>query len=210
MFIAKFFKCFTVGVLLLVANVGLYAQAVCDPAVQIPNINGICSSVIQQSCVSTCDARCGDDGPCKFGCQIGGINNADTCSSSCTGLGSPCLDSCLQTTECINTGCTDATHAFKINRGTVVYNRSLGVWQQNVVLTNRSCLNLGNLACRLDALAPGWTLTNGDGATGLGVAYKTLPFMNSLASTTLTLQFSRAGTAPLTYVPRATGDVFTP
>lgn len=210
MFIAKLFKRFTVGILLLAANVALYAQAVCDPLVHIPNINGICSSRIQQACVSACDAGCGDDGPCKFGCQIGGINNADTCDSSCTGLGAPCLDSCLQTVECINIGCVDVTKALKINRGTVVYNRSLGLWQQNVVLINTSCRTLGHLVYRLDALAPGWTLTNADGVTDLGVAYKTLPLLNSLASTTLTLQLSRAGTAPLTYVPRATGEGFTP
>lgn len=209
-FIAKLFKCFTVGILLLAANLDLYAQAVCDPTVQIPNVNGICSSVIQQACVSACDARCGDDGPCKFGCQIGGINNADTCTSSCTGLGAPCLDSCFQTVECINLGCVDVTKAFKINRGTVVYNRSLGLWQQNVVLTNTSCRNLGNLVYRLESLAPGWTLKNADGVTGLSVGYKSLPFFSSLASMTLTLQFSRTGTAPLIYVPRATGEGFTP
>jgi hypothetical protein len=112
--------------------------------------------------------------------------------------------------RCITIGCSDVTHALKINMGTVVYNRSLGLWQQNVVLTNTACRNLGNLVYHLDALAAGWTLTNADGVTTLGVAYKTLVSLNSLASATLTLQFSRAGTAPLTYVPRATGEVFTP
>lgn len=116
----------------------------------------------------------------------------------------------MQTVECINIGCADVTHAFKINRGTVVYNRPLGLWQQNVVLTNTSCRNLGVLVYRLESLAAGWALTNADGVTGLGVGYKTLPFLSSLASTTLTLQFSRAGTTPLTYVPRATGQGFTP
>ena len=210
MFIAKLFKCLTVGNLLLAANVGLYAQAVCDPTVQLPNINGICSNVIKNTCVRACTANCADVGECIFGCEIGGINNSDTCSSSCSGLGAACLDSCLQTVECINIGCGDVTHALKINRGTVVYNRSLDLWQQNVVLTNTSCRTMGNLLYRLDALAPGWTLKNGDGVTGLGVAYKKLISLNSLASTTLTLQFSRAGTAPLTYVPRATGEGFTP
>lgn len=69
-------------------------------------INGICSSTVQQQCVGACDAGCGDDGPCKFGCQIGGINNADTCTSSCSGLGSPCLNACYQTVDCINRGCS--------------------------------------------------------------------------------------------------------
>ncbi len=209
-FIAKIFKSFTVGILLLAANVGLYAQTVCDPTVQIPNTNGICSNGVKNTCVSSCTAGCADIGQCIFGCEIGGIDSVDTCTSSCTGLGAACLNSCLQTVECINIGCNDVTPAFKINRGTVVYNRSLGLWQQNVVLTNTSCRNLGNLVYRLDSLATGWTLTNADGVTSLGVAYKTLPFLSSLASATLTLQLSRAGTAPLTYVPRATGDGFTP
>ncbi len=210
MFIGKLFKCFTVGILLLLANVGLYAQAVCDPTLPVPEINGICSNAVKNACVSVCTVRCGDNGQCIFGCEIGGINNLDTCSSSCTGLGSPCLDSCFQTVACVSRGCADATQSLNINRGTVVYNRSLGLWQQNVVLTNKSCRNLGNLAYHLDALAPGWTLRNADGVSVLGVAYKTIPFLSSLASATFTLQFSRAGTAPLTYVPRATGETFTP
>jgi hypothetical protein len=112
------------------------------------------------------------------------------------------LDSCYQTVACISLPCSDATNALKIDRGTVVYNRSLGLWQQNVVLTNMACRNLGNLVYLLDWLAPGWTLKNADGVT--------VPMLNSLASATLTLQFSRAGTAPLTYVPRVNGVVFTP
>jgi len=68
--------------------------------------NGICSSTVQQNCVNQCDAGCGDVGACQFGCQIGGINNADTCSSSCSGLGDTCLAPCLQTVDCINRGCS--------------------------------------------------------------------------------------------------------
>ena len=60
-----------------------------------PVTNGIPSTLCQQTAVGRCDAGCGDFGPCKFGCQIGGINNADTCASSCTGLGAACLNSCL-------------------------------------------------------------------------------------------------------------------
>ena len=66
-----------------------------------PVLNGIPSSLCQQSAVGRCDAECGDDGPCKFGCQIGGINNADTCTSSCTGLGAPCLTACFGAVEAI-------------------------------------------------------------------------------------------------------------
>src|SRR6218665_328790 len=115
--IEKLLKCFTVGILLLAANVGLYAQAVCTP-VAPPPVNGICSSAVQQFCVSACDARCGDDVPCKFGCQIGGINNVDTCTSSCSNLSASCLNNCMKTVRCITNGCTDLTSALKINRGT--------------------------------------------------------------------------------------------
>lgn len=66
-----------------------------------PVTYGIPSVACQQSAVSLCDAACGDDGPCKFGCQIGGINNADTCTSSCSGLGAPCLNPCYQTVDMI-------------------------------------------------------------------------------------------------------------
>ncbi len=66
-----------------------------------PSINGIPSALCQQSAVSRCDADCGDGGPCRFGCQIGGINNADTCASSCTGLGAPCLNACSQVVDSI-------------------------------------------------------------------------------------------------------------
>ncbi|WP_428152214.1 hypothetical protein [Brevundimonas sp.] len=66
-----------------------------------PIIDGIPSSICQQSAVGRCDAACGDDGPCKFGCQIGGINNIDTCTSSCSGLGAPCLNACSQAVDSI-------------------------------------------------------------------------------------------------------------
>lgn len=66
-----------------------------------PIINGIPSNICQESAVTRCDAGCGDEGPCKFGCQIGGINNVDTCTSSCAGLGTPCLNACSQVIESI-------------------------------------------------------------------------------------------------------------
>ena len=71
-----------------------------------PTITGIPSTACQQSAVGRCDAACGDYGPCKFGCQIGGINNAPTCSSaigsSCSGLGAVCENACLQTVDWIH------------------------------------------------------------------------------------------------------------
>lgn len=66
-----------------------------------PVFNGIPSTACQQSAVNRCDAACGDDGPCKFGCQMGASGNVDTCTSSCNGLGSPCLNACYQTVDMI-------------------------------------------------------------------------------------------------------------
>ena len=56
-----------------------------------------------QEAYSRCDTACGDDGPCKYGCQIGGtIQNRDTCTSSCSGLGAPCLNACYATVDQID------------------------------------------------------------------------------------------------------------
>lgn len=65
-------------------------------------VDGIFDVQCQQNAVNQCDVQCGDVGPCKFGCQVGGINNADTCNSSCIGLGAPCLNACLSTVQTIN------------------------------------------------------------------------------------------------------------
>lgn len=56
----------------------------------------------KESCVRSCTAACADVGQCIFGCEIGGIQNDDVCTSSCSGLGTPCLDSCYATVACID------------------------------------------------------------------------------------------------------------
>ncbi len=66
-----------------------------------PTLNGIPSNICKNTAVSRCTAGCADVGQCIFGCEIGGINNVDTCSSSCTGLGAPCLNACLQVIDSI-------------------------------------------------------------------------------------------------------------
>jgi len=64
-----------------------------------------CSSSVKNAAVNQCVSQCADIGECIFGCEIGGINNVDTCSSSCTGLGTPCLNACLSTVNAITAGC---------------------------------------------------------------------------------------------------------
>ena len=91
-----------------------------------PVVNGIPTSICQQSAIDRCDADCADFGPCKFGCQIGGINNADACTSSCNVLGAPCLNACSQVIASI------ALCAFPTVGGTV---SGLG-GGQSVVLQN--------------------------------------------------------------------------
>lgn len=67
-----------------------------------PVLNGIPSNGCKNDAVSRCTAGCADVGQCIFGCEIGGINNLDTCASSCTGLGATCLNACFQVVDAIN------------------------------------------------------------------------------------------------------------
>lgn len=92
--VGRWLACVTVLVLLIGAP-SVHAQTQ-------PVVNGVIDTQCQQDAVSQCDAGCGDVGACQFGCQIGGINDADTCSSSCAGLGSTCLDPCLGTVHAMN------------------------------------------------------------------------------------------------------------
>ena len=56
----------------------------------------------QQTAVNQCTANCNDIGECIFGCEIGGIHDPNVCLESCSTLGAPCLDACLQTAEAID------------------------------------------------------------------------------------------------------------
>ena len=74
----------------LISTTSAYAQIPPRPS------DGIVSPVCKQSAVNRCNAACGDDGNCIFGCSVGGLNNPDTCASSCSGQGAPCLNACHQ------------------------------------------------------------------------------------------------------------------
>lgn len=179
----------------------LSAQAACAfPSLE----NGICSNTVKNSCVSSCTQACNDDGPCIFGCEIGGINNVDTCSSSCTGLGAPCLNSCLATVSCIVQGCaTNVTSYVSLNLGAVALNRTTGKWQQTIRITNTSGRAMKQLGFAFDTLAAGWTVVNGDGLTSdCSSSYKNFGDLADGATATITIQLNRVGTPVLTYSPR--------
>lgn len=210
MFMGRFSKYFAIGFLLLVVMpLELYAQTVCNP-VPVGNTNGVCQSTVKAKCFNQCAINCRNDGQCIFGCMVGQDYSPDRCYTNCNGFASTCLASCLQTVDCIDGGCNDVTQALSFKSGTVVFNRATSVWQRAVVVTNTSCSNLGNVKILLDSIAAGWTLKNADGATNLGVGYKTIQYLKSLDSATLVFEFARAGTAPLAYTLRATGENFTP
>lgn len=210
MFIGSLSRCLAFGLLLLVGTpIPLNAQTVCNP-VPIGNTNGVCQSTIKAKCFNQCAIDCKNDGQCIFGCMVGQDFTPDRCYSNCNGFGPQCLESCLKTIDCIDGGCNDVTQALSIKSGPLTYNRATGLWQRAVVITNSSCTNLGSIKFLVDAIAAGWTLKNADGATTLGVGYKTIQYLKSLDATTVVLEFARAGTAPLTYTTRATGEKLTP
>lgn len=181
----------------------LPAQSSC----RAPITNGICSNTVKNTCVASCSAGCADVGQCIFGCEIGGINNVDTCASSCSGLGDSCLNSCLATVGCISSGCgANVTSDVAITLGTPVLNRATGVWQQTVKITNTCGETLTGLALVLDALATGWAVKNSDGTTSTmqpaGSSYKNFGDLTVNTTATITLQFTRTGTPAFTYSPR--------
>jgi hypothetical protein len=169
--------------------------------------SGPCPISTKNACVNACNSTCSDIGECIFGCEIGGINTTDTCSHSCNGLGSLCIDRCLATVQCISTGCAaNVTSDVALNLGTPVLNRATGVWQQTIKITNTSGETLTSLSFVLDTLAAGWTVTNGDGTTNTlvpaGSPYKNFGDLAADATATVTVQFTRAGTPAFTYSPR--------
>jgi hypothetical protein len=188
-------------------------------AVALPGQSTSC----KQNAVNQCTATCADIGECIFGCEVGSISSADTCSARCSTLGSLCLDSCLRVTNQI-ANCAYVTGEITVNCGTLVYNRATQVWQQTVRITNTSTADtMDFVGFVLDSLVAGWTLTNGDGVTAVlapaGSPYKNLgsPVISNSpstgpggdaaslapgASTTVTLTFTRTGTPSFGYIPR--------
>ena len=80
------------------------------------------SNACKNEAVNKCTAQCADIGECIFGCEIAGIDSVDTCNSSCVGLGTPCLNSCLETVNAINANCSPLTvTTFKVLFGSTAY-----------------------------------------------------------------------------------------
>lgn len=198
--VAKFLIALALTTGTFVQMLSAQAAACVTPDVE----NGICSNNVKNSCVSSCTQECADVGVCIFGCEIGGINNEDTCSSSCSGLGESCLNSCFSTVRCIHMGCrTNVTSDVSLNLGAVGLNRATGKWQQTIRITNISGKALTNLGFALDELAAGWTVTNNDGVTSdCGSGYKNFGDLADGATATVTIQLSRVGTPLYTYSPR--------
>ncbi len=184
----------------------LFGQAPpgCTPIEGGP-IGGACQSTIKARCFNECVINCRDDGECIFGCMVGQDFNADRCYPNCNGFSPLCLQSCLQTIDCISRGCS-VNNRIKINAGTIALNRTTGRWQQTLKLTNISCDRLESLVFNLQSVASGWRLTNGDNQAG-NAPFKNFGALDSTATTTLVLQFERTGTTPLSYSPVIGGSV---
>lgn len=164
------------------------------------------STACKNNAVNQCASQCGVVGECIFGCQIGGVNNADVCNESCTGLGAACLNSCFKVVNQIAT-CAYVTGDITVNWGALVYNRATQVWEQTVRITNtNTTATMYNVAYVLDSLVSGWTLTNGNGVTSQlapsGSPFKNCGSLAPGATTIVTLTFSRTGTPSFGYLPR--------
>jgi hypothetical protein len=97
-----------------------------DPSMKRPINLGWNRQTVSNACkneaVNKCTNECADIGECIFGCEIGAINSVDTCNSSCTGLGTPCIDSCLETVNAISANCSPLTvTTFKVLFGSTAY-----------------------------------------------------------------------------------------
>jgi len=165
---------------------------------------GICLPSVKSKCVGDCSVACGIVGSCIFGCELGQVNSVDQCYIEC-GPDNVCLNACLQTVSCITDGCGgDVTANMAIKQGALVYNRSLGIWQQTVLMTNKTGKTVTNPVFILTSLVPGWTLINGDGMTQYdapGSPYKKFGTVPADATATITLQFSRSGAPAFSYTP---------
>jgi len=64
--------------------------------------SGLTLPSVKAVCINECTLQCGDDGVCIFGCLVGQDYSVDRCQSDCNGFSSRCVDSCLQTIDCIS------------------------------------------------------------------------------------------------------------
>ena len=100
--------------------------------------------------MNQCTASCADIGECIFGCEIGGINNASTCVTSCTGLGTPCLNSCLMVVNQISS-CTYVSMSYAVN---------LGGGDSFINITNNGALSTVTTQSGTTAAVPGAVCAN--------------------------------------------------
>lgn len=165
-----------------------------------------------QTCIDNAVIACFDrcDDPlnfqeCLVGCAAGGYASTQLCSDEC--FNNPiCESNCMRVAERAQI-CVGATQKVDIVRGALALNRSTGVWQQTVRLTNNTPLEtLSNLVLVLDTLAPGWSLANADGTT-VDLAPFHSPYKEAAGklapgqSVTLVLRFARTGTPTFSYAP---------
>jgi hypothetical protein len=102
----------------------------------------------------------------------------------------------------------DMTPPFTITRSAVVFNRATGRFSQTVTLVNYDAA-LDSAALVLDDLPAGVALHTPSGFTNLaapaGSPYRELGAIDHGATVSVTLEFTRTGTQPITYTPRVLG-----
>lgn len=167
---------------------------------------------VDQTCIDNAVVACFDTcnhpttfQECIIGCATGANGNRQNCLDQC--FGDPvCLNRCLTSVADVQ-ACYGATQKVTVVRGALTLNRSTGLWQQSLRLTNNTPLEtLRDVALVLDALAPGWTLANADGTT-VSLAPAHSPYKEVAAkllpgqSVTLLLRFARTGTPAFNYTP---------
>jgi len=165
-----------------------------------------------QTCVDNAVIACFDGcngsmnfSECIIGCATGANASLANCRDQCFD-DLTCLSKCEQSVRAI-ANCAFVSGDLKAQCGAIVLNRATGFWQQTVRVTNASTADsMNSVAFVLDSLASGWSLLNGDGVTvdlpPTGSPFKNLGTLAPGASTTVTLQFKRTGTATFGYITR--------
>jgi uncharacterized repeat protein (TIGR01451 family) len=199
-----------------------------SPAENILITDALPSQLAFVSCASTAGGVCGGTGnnrTVSFGSLGGGQTATITLIASLTCPGSPTtiVNTATLTTSSPDRiggnnsaagsvtalpGCSTSALPVSINRSVVTFNRATGRFSQTVVLTNLGPA-LPALAYVADALPAGVTMVGPTGMTSAalpaGSPYRELGPLAEGADVTLTVEFTRSGTPPVTYVPRLLG-----
>lgn len=168
-----------------------------------------CKNAAVDTCFRSCDVILFDQ--CVTGCISGYEDSPLKCKEECAGLPF-CEGKCFEVLRTI-ANCSYVTGDLTATCGAIVLNRSTGQWQQTVQIRNTtSTSRLENVGFVLDSLAPGWTLSNGNGVTSdltpTGNPYKNVGTIEPGATARVTLQFARTGTLPFGYIIRVvTGNL---